>query len=79
MDPELMKDPNVQKLIEQGHEVEPYTLPEGVDAIAHPRAWRLMPELMKYLPAFVKAVRAERYPEKPKEKKGGKKRESDHD
>src|SRR5688572_18554044 len=59
VDIELYEVPEVQELIQQGHDVRPYNFLEygRVDGILGARMWRMTPELIKYLPMAIKAVR----------------------
>lgn len=58
-----------QYIRDQGHRIQPLSTATTedltrADAIHSPRAWRMTPELVKYLPAAVKATRGAVYPKK---------------
>jgi len=58
-----------QSLKAQGHKIQPLSTAttedlQNSDGIHSPRAWRMTPELVKYLPAALKATRGAVYHKK---------------
>lgn len=63
--PSLYNYPEIQGLIEKGHNV--YCNDMGsTDIVLAPNAWRMTPELLPYLDLSIKQARAMRYPKKEK-------------
>lgn len=69
--PRLMDTPEVQALVAQGHNIVHWSEHENADGFVGERAWRMTPELIKYLPMALKAMRKEKR-ESSADRKAGK-------
>jgi hypothetical protein len=71
VDSGLYDTPEVQALIEQGHTITAYIPLEygRIDGLLGATMWRMTPELLKYLPMAIKAIRKERTREGSKDRK----------
>ena len=62
--PDLYDTPEIQDLINKGHEVTMVEVFPAYDLILAPNAWRIIPSLTRMVSEAVKAARAVRYPSK---------------